>query len=124
MWRRVNPNPKGKIEPDCVVRAICLATGQTWYEVYDDLCAVGREECSMPSVNSVWGKYLYDLGFEPFLMPDSCPKCITAKTFCRMYPHGTFIIGTGNHAICIINGDHWDAWNSINETVSYFWKVK
>ena len=124
MWRKVNPNPKGRVEPDCVIRAICLATGQSWYEVYDDLCAVGREECSMPSANHVWGKYLYRLGFEPFLLPDECPNCVTIKEFCKMYPHGTYIIGTGNHAACIINGDLWDAWNSLGEVCSYYWKVR
>jgi len=53
MWYRTNPNPKRKEVPDCVVRAIAIATGRDWYEVYDDLYAVGRDECNMPSVNSV-----------------------------------------------------------------------
>lgn len=124
MWRKVNPNPCGRLEPDCVVRAICIATGRSWYEVYDDLCEVGREVCSMPSVNSVWGRYLYHLGFEPFLLPEACPECVTVKRFCRMKPKGTYIIGTGNHAVCVIDGDYLDAWDSGNEIPSYFWRAK
>ena len=124
MWRRVNPNPKGRVKPDCVIRAIALATGQTWYDVYDDLYAVGREECSVPSDNTVWGKYLYDMGFEPFLIENSCRECVTVKEFCKRYPYGVYIIGTGNHATCVINGDYWDSWNSGNEVPSYFWRVK
>ena len=30
MWIYANPNPCRKEEPDCVVRAVCLATDQTW----------------------------------------------------------------------------------------------
>lgn len=123
MWIKVNPNPCGRIEPDCVIRAICLATGRSWYEVYDDLCEVGRRECSLPSVNSVWGKYLYELGFKPFLLPESCPSCVTVKAFCRMYPRGTYIIGTGTHAVCVIDGCYLDSWDSGLESPSYFWKV-
>ena len=124
MWVYANPNPKGKVEPDCVIRAISIATGKTWYEVYDELCEVGREECSMPSVNSVWGKYLYELGFEPFLLPEACPQCTTVRAFCRHFPHGTYIIGTGTHAVCIRNGNYIDAWDSGMESPSYFWKAR
>ena len=67
MWIKCNPNPRGKEVPDCVVRAIAIATDQSWLDVYDAICAEGRMEFNMPSVNAVWGKYLYSLGFEPFI---------------------------------------------------------
>ena len=124
MWAKTNPNPKRKHVQDCVIRAIAIATDKSWYEVYDELCATGREEANMPSVNEVWGKYLYDLGFEPFLLPYSCPACITVEHFCRLYPRGTYIIGTGNHAVAVINGDYFDSWDSGAETCSYYWKIK
>lgn len=124
MWIKINPNPLGRTEPDCVVRAICLATNKSWYEVYDALCDIGRYEASMPSVNSIWGKYLYKQGFEPFLISESCQECITVREFCKRYPYGTYIIGTGSHAVCVIDGNYLDSWDSGNETPSYFWKVR
>lgn len=124
MWIYANPNPLGRTEPDCVIRAICLATGKDWYKVYDDLCRVGRSECSMPSVNHVWGLYLYDRGFEPFLLPKRCPDCVTVREFCDMYPEGTYIVGTGSHAVCIRNGDYLDSWDSGNETLSFYFRKK
>ena len=124
MWKRCNLNPRGKLVDDCVVRAIAIATGQDWYTVYDDLCQTGRKEANMPSVNNVWGKYLYDLGFEPFLLPESCPSCITVRAFCKHYPRGVYIIGTGHHAVAIVDGDYYDAWDSGAEVPSYFWRVK
>ena len=124
MWIKCNPNPAKKEVPDCVVRAIAIATWQTWLDVYDAICAEGREEFNMPSVNSVWGKYLFGLGFEPFILPYACPECVTVRAFCRMYPHGVYIIGTGSHAVAVIDGNYYDSWDSGREVPSYFWRVK
>lgn len=123
-WIQCNPNPKRAHVEDCVIRAIAIATGRKWYDVYDALCKQGREDANVISANAVWGKYLYRLGFEPFLLPDACPTCTTIRRFCEMFPVGTFIIGTGTHAVCVIDGDYYDSWDSGNEVPSYFWRVK
>lgn len=124
MWRYANPNPCGKQVPDCVIRAICIATNRDWYRVYDELCQVGREECSVPNADAVWGKYLYMMGFEPFLLRKSCPRCTTIRAFCEEYPKGVYIIGTGSHAVAVINGDYYDSWDSGEEIPSFFWRIK
>ena len=76
----------------------------------------------MPSVNWLWDEYLKQHGFMQFLLPERCPECITIKLFCKMYPTGTYIIGTGNHAVCVRDGDYLDAWDSGNERPTYFYK--
>lgn len=123
MWIRCNPNPLGRQTSDCVVRAIAIATNRSWRGVYRDLCEVGERECEMPSANHVWGRYLTEQGFQQFLLPESCPKCITVQAFSERYPAGTYIIGTGTHAVAVIDGDWYDSWDSGNEVPSYFWKV-
>jgi hypothetical protein len=123
MWIRANPNPKKKNVPDCVIRAISITTGQTWYEVYDGLYLVGREECSVPNDDNIWGRYLYQMGFVPFLLPDNFPRSITVREFVKMFNEGTYIIGTGNHAIAVINGDYYDSWDSGGVMASFFWKI-
>ena len=120
---KTNPNPKGKLVPDCVIRAVSIALGQDWYTIYDSLCAVGREDCNMPSADDVWGHFLYRCGFEPFLLSQACPECVTIEAFCRMYPIGTYIIGTGSHAVAIIDGNYYDSWDSGNEIPSFFWRI-
>ena len=124
MFMRTNPNPAHKEVPDCVVRAISIALNKRWIDVYDDLCSLGRMEYNMPSADAVWGKYLYDMGFEPFLLPRSCPNCVTIDEFTRIYPKGIFIIGTGSHAVAVINGDYYDSWDSGNEQPSFFWRIR
>jgi len=41
-----------------------------------------------------------------------------------MFPKGTYIIGTGSHAVAIINGDYYDSWDSGDEIPSFFFRVR
>lgn len=118
-----NPNPCNSRVGDCVVRALSLATGKTWRDVYADLCAYGYMLCDMPSSNAVWGKYLKDNGYIRMVVEDTCPRdCYTVRDFCYDHPSGTFILGTGTHVICVKNGDYLDAWDSGDEIPVYYWK--
>lgn len=124
MWIKANPNPAGKQVPDCVIRAICIALNKSWLEVSDELYfGYARREFSVTCDDHIWGHYLYDYGFEPFLLPHSCPACITIRQFCGMYPRGTYIIGTGAHAVAVIDGDYYDTWDSGDQIPSFFWKI-
>lgn len=124
MWIRVNPNPRGRRVGDCVIRAIAIATGMPWGRVYAALCRVGWDESDMPSSNRVWGLYLYRLGFKPFILPAACPQCVTVRAFCRMFPRGSFIIGTGSHAVAVIDGDYYDSWDSGDQVPAYYFRVE
>ena len=124
MWIRLNANPAHRRVGDCVIRAISTATGKPWVEVYDELHLVGRNVYDMMSSNETWGLYLYRMGFEPFILPQACPKCITVREFTRHFPVGIYIIGTGNHAVAVIDGDYYDTWDSGDTVPAYFFKVR
>ena len=125
MWIRANPNPEGKDVPDCVIRAICIALNKPWLEVSDSLYFdYARKDHSVTCDDNVWGHYLYDHGFEPFLLPHECPACITIRQFCRMYPRGTYIIGTGSHAVAVIDGNYYDSWDSGDRIPTFFWRIR
>lgn len=123
-WVYANPNPCRREEPDCVVRAIALATGKTWGDVHRELCLLSREMCTMPSVNWLWELYLAGCGFEKFLLPERCPGCLSVREFCRRYPEGVYVIGTGTHAVCVRDGRYLDAWDSGDEVVSCFFRKR
>ena len=123
MWIRMNANPEQKRVGDCVVRAIAVATGNTWETVYDAMHRYGRFEYDMPNSNEVWGRLLYDMGFDPFILPDACPECVTVREFARYFPVGTYIIGTGQHAVCVIDGDWIDTFDSGEMVPAYFFAV-
>lgn len=124
MWIKANPNPENKQVPDCVIRAICIALNMPWLQVSDELYSVARADFSVTCDDNVWGHYLYNKGFEPFLLPFACPKCITIEEFTKMYPNGVYIIGTGKHAVAVINGNYYDSWDSGKEIPTFFWRIK
>ena len=124
MWVECNPNPLGKTTGDCVVRAIAIATDQSWRKTYRQLCELGEKHADMPNSNAIWSMYLRQRGARQFLLPESCPECITVEAFCERYPDGVYVIGTGDHAVCIISGDWYDSWNSGMCVPTIFWQIK
>lgn len=123
MWIPANPNPGHKHVPDCMIRAVCIALNLPWVKVHRDLCELSAKEFSVPNDDDVWGRYLYQLGFEPFLVEDNCKKCVTVRAFSEIYNQGIYIIGTGNHAVAVVDGDYYDSWDSGEERPSFFWRI-
>ena len=117
-----NPNTCKSLVGDCVVRAISIAEGTRWWNTYLDLCTKGYEMCDMPSSNEVWGEYLKDIGYHRYILPMACDTCYSVEQFCKDYPTGLYILATGTHVITVIDGDHYDTWNSKDETPIYYWQ--
>ena len=119
-----NPNPNGAKVGDCVVRAICAATGQDWDKTYTGLAVQGFTLKDMPSSNHVWSEYLHNKGFSRETIPNTCPACYTVGDFADDNPNGTFVLGTGVHAVAVIDGEIWDSWDSRSEIpILYFKEV-
>ena len=119
-WIHYNPNPKKEHGADCVVRAIAITEGMTWDEAYKALTTKAFEEKDMPSVNPIWADYLRDQGYILYGLPNTCPRCYTVRDFTYDHPYGTYVLGTGSHAIAVIDGNYIDAWNSGDEVPMYF----
>lgn len=122
MFIMKNPNPINKFTSDCVVRALCLAQNQSWDDTYWELCEAGFQMGDWGSSNAVWGAYLKNKGFMRYIIPNTCPYCYTVKQFCIDNPLGTYILATGSHVICIIDGNYLDTWDSGDEVPIYYWK--
>ena len=120
----VNPNPKEKRVGDCTVRAISLATKQSWGQTYLDLCLQGYVMGDMPSSNETWGTYLTERGWRYHRLPDTCPMCYTINDFCEDHPEGTFIVATGTHVVCVKDGKYLDAWDSGDKIPLFYFERK
>lgn len=121
MFIQYNPNPNNKSVGDCVVRAISKATGQTWEDTYIDLSIQGYIMGDLLSSNAVWSLYLKSKGFKRCTI-DDCPNCYTVDDFCQDHPAGVYVIGTGTHAVAVVDGCYYDAWQSGKETPVYYFK--
>lgn len=121
-WIKHNPNPAHKETIDCVVRAISVAEGISWDEAFKALTEQAYREKDMPSYNPTWANYLRDRGYELYGLPNTCPRCYTVADFSYDHPNGTYVLGTGSHAIAVIDGNYIDTWDSGNEVPMYFFK--
>lgn len=115
-----NPNPDKIMVGDCVIRAISIALEQDWETSFIGVALVGFEKHDMPSSNDVWREYLEQKGFKRYALPNTCPSCYTVKDFCKDNPKGRYILGTGTHAVAVVNGDYYDIWDSGDEVPLYF----
>lgn len=121
MYSYYNANPYKIRVGDCVIRAISKALNQPWEDTYIDLTIQGYLMGDLLSSNAVWGAYLKSKGFTRDIISNDCPECYTIEDFCNEHPKGTYIIGTGTHAVCVIDSTIFDTWNSSGETPIYYY---
>lgn len=121
-YQYFNPNPDNKNVGDCTVRALCVATNSDWDSVFVKLSLRAFIMRDMPSSDDVWGSQLASEGFKREIIPNSCPYCYTVKDFCKDHPEGTYVIGTGTHAVCVKDGIYYDAWDSGNKVPIFYWR--
>jgi hypothetical protein len=121
-YKYYNPNPLGLSVGDCTIRAISKIIERDWKETYLCLLVQGYQMYDMPSANRVWGEFLRSQGFVRRTIPDTYPDCYTVKDFCIDNPTGTYILGTGEHVIAVVDGDYYDSWDSGREIPVYYFE--
>ena len=121
MFRQYNPNPNGLMVDDCTIRALCCLCGLNWEDASLALFCLSYEMKDVQTSKDVFNSYLKKLGYTRQLIPDFCPDCYTVSDFCRDYPQDRYVVATQSHVITIIDGDHYDTWDSSNEPITYYW---
>lgn len=121
MWICKNENPQNNRVGDCVIRAISTALNQDWQTTFIELSVQGLMMCDLTSSNAVWGEYLKRKGYKKKPIVNDC-NCYTIEDFCKDYPQGTYILGTGTHAVAVIDGNYYDFWQSGNELPIYYFE--
>lgn len=122
MYSELNINPEKKQTGDCVVRAIGTVTDREWDDTFLDLMAKAFQMKEMPSQNNVWGALLRDMGYKRHIIEDTCPDCYTVQDFAKDHPKGRYVLGTGSHAIALIDGTVFDTFDSTEEIPVYYFE--
>lgn len=118
MYKYYNANPLGKIQSDCVIRAISTVEGKTWDETYEELSDIAQEQ----------GILLDDVNFvEPLL--DSkykrvCHKNKTVGEFAYENPYKKYLITMPGHITACIYGVIYDTFDCRNRKMWCAWEVK
>ena len=102
---------KAKNVGDCAIRAIAIATGKDYKEVYDDLKKLnGGKSCRDGTPKKVDKKYLIQLGWvwhPTMLIGQGCRMHLDANEL----PKGTLIVNVSHHLTCVKDGIIHDTYN-------------
>ena len=121
MWKEYNPNPTGRNIEDCAIRAVAKALDTDWDTAFVKIAVNAFQMGDVMHNDAAWGSVLRQNGFMRKSIPDTCPDCYTVAEFCRDYPSGRYLLGTGSHVVTVIDGDYYDTWDSGDETPIYYW---
>lgn len=122
-WEFYNPNPDGNRVDDCMIRAICAGTGKDWHDVHAELAALSYTMSDVQIGNAVWRAYMLRNGWQMAALPNTCPECYTVGDFADEHPEGTYLLGTGHHAVCVKDGTVRDLFDSrSSHPIYYFYK--
>lgn len=134
-----NPNPKGKMTTDCVVRAISTVLRQPYDQTLREMTEMTIKTGYMWNENKGMNKYMESKGWVKCKSPrkDDGTK-YTGTEFCRTLMHPIYCeelnlckksyeinnvlvnIG-GHHTVAIMSGQIWDTWNSGSGTIGIVW---
>lgn len=118
-----NPHPNGdKNLSDCVYRAIAIATGKTWLQVYDELTLLGRELLAPANDDKTWSAYLTKIGEKIEAKYEKSGRRFrhTPKTLPKK---GTYVMSQAHHLVTIVDGKTRDTWDSSNRSAYTVWKI-
>lgn len=121
MWVFYNPNPLAIKRIDCSVRALCRVTGMKWDDVHRETSELARMMGTMSVDDAVWGAFLRRRGWVRYAVPNTCPDCYTVRQFCTDHPYGEYILCPYQHVVAAVDGNVYDTFDCLDETVLYFW---
>lgn len=112
MYQHYQPNPRKIQTDDCVIRALTKALDVDWDTASVYAIVQQIRDSDLYVKNYVWGNLLLRNGFTKHHIPDTCPDCFTVEDFAKEHPHGLYILGTGEHAVAVVDGDWYDTFDS------------
>ena len=112
MYQHYQPNPRKIQTDDCVIRALTKALDVDWDTASVYAIVQQIRDSDLYVKNYVWGNLLLRNGFIKHHIPDTCPDCFTVEDFAREHPQGLYILGTGEHAVAVVDGDWYDTFDS------------
>ena len=112
MYQHYQPNPRKIQTDDCVIRALTKALDVDWDTASVYAIVQQIRDSDLYVKNYVWGNLLLRNGFTKHHIPDTCPDCFTVEDFAKEHPQGLYILGTGEHAVAVVDGDWYDTFDS------------
>ena len=122
MFIYYNANPYGRLINDCTVRAISLATGNSWNDTYEELSNFARTQGRMFDDVMYIDGYL-DKMFKKIYSRRRGSN-LTVEEFIKKHPKGIFLITMRGHITCCIDGIIYDTFYPGDRIVWDAYEVK
>lgn len=119
MFKYYNRNPHNEKLPDCVCRAISLATDTDYHDIQRLLFENGGiNECDELCVDC-YSIILCEIGYKIYN-----GRGATVEEIAEHYPNSKLLLRLDGHLTCCINGNCYDIWDCTNESVDVYWVVE
>lgn len=122
MWQYYNANPLGRKVSDCAVRAISLATEQTWDDTYIMLSEYGRRQGITFSEVEFINDFLSER-YERYCPPRKT-EMETVGDFVNLNLPGRWLITMRGHITCVIDGILYDTFDCSDNYIWCIYRVK
>ena len=120
LYRYLNVNPQLRKEPDCVTRAISLATNTDYYLVLRLLLEnADIYSCDELCVDCYSHMLTDDIGY---VMHNGEGR--TVSQIVDMFPDKTLLLRLEGHLTCAVKGILYDIWDCSGEVVDVYWIVE
>lgn len=121
-----NANSHNHKTSDCVVRALCTATGMSWEDTATELFYIGLKKGYVMLEDKVIDIFLKNHNFikcrEPRDLDNKKYKVNEWLCLKRNKEDNHIVANVGSHHIvAIIDGKVYDIWDSSNETMHCYW---
>ena len=118
MYKYYNNNALGLFEDDCTVRAISMATNNTWDDTYEHLSNIARIQGTMMNDRDFIIRYLDDR----YERISNIPR--TVGEVSGKYYDNVLLITMLGHITCSKYGIIYDSFDCRDKIVEYCWVVK
>ena len=118
MYKYYNNNARGLFANDCTIRAISMATGKSWDEVYEHLSDIAQFEGTMMDDRKFINRYLSTKYEEVPYLPE------TVGEVAEDYPDNILLITMNGHITCSKYGVIYDSFDPRDRIVENAWIVK
>lgn len=113
--------PNTHVDGDCVIRALCKATGWDWQKAFSFAYTSVIREQYMPTCKD-GEKIMYKkLGFKWHCHNTRKPRPTVAE-FVKTHPTGTYVLSLSHHHVCASEGSYYDSWDSGGKKIYGYWE--
>ena len=123
-FEKKNVNPKGKKTGDCVVRALSVALGRDYTEVYKQLFALSLATGYIINDKRVEEKFLAASGF----VKHKQPKKPNGKKFLigeidKLCKERVIVVSCAHHLTVVMDGTLIDTWDCRGKCISNYYTM-